>query len=507
MLAILVIAGIAYFAYLKVQTWQDNKVSAYSLPWFAPYVDVTAEPQYKFTKIGDNPNTNFVLAFIVAANKNPCQPTWGGAYDLQQAGTELDLDRRIARLRQLGGDIAISFGGAKNNELAETCTSESDLKTAYQAVITKYNVETLDFDLEGKALSNTEALKRRAATLAGLQKDLRAQQKNLAIWLTLPVTPNGLSDEGTTAVSIMLENGVDLAGVNIMTMDYGQALAPGQSLADASERALIETHRQLGILYDQAGIHLNSGSLWKKIGATPMLGQNDFTNEIYTVADAAKLNNYAQENGMLRLSMWSANRDIPCGDNYVNVSLVSDSCSGIKQNPTDFYNTLGKNFNGRLQESVSLVTTSDVKSNAEIEDNTDNSPYPIWNVANTYLGETKVVWHRNVYLAKWWTQGDLPDNPTLQNWQTPWELIGPVLPGEKAITQLTLPKGTYPEWSGTTQYDAGKIVLFNGLPYKAKWWTQGDSPGAASVNPNSSPWIALTQAQIKELLDKITAKL
>jgi chitinase len=328
---------------------------------------------------------------------------------------------------------------------------------------------------------------------------MRSENKNLAIWLTLPVSPAGLTEEGTNAVTIMLQNGVDLAGVNVMTMDYGQSRAQGQSMYDASERALIETHRQLGILYDQADTHLNSASLWKKIGATPMIGQNDIADEIFTLDDAVKLNKFAIDNGMVHLAMWSANRDIQCGDNYVNVNVVSDSCSGVKQEPMSYMNALRKDLNGRLHNSVSIQTSADIKS-TPVADDPKNSPYQIWSEQNVYLGGTKVVWHRNVYVAKWWTQGDLPDNPTLQSWQTPWQLLGPVLPGETTIDQPTLPKGMYPEWSGTTAYDAGRIVLFNGVPYKSKWWTQGDSPAAAGSNPTSSPWIALTQSQIKELL-------
>jgi chitinase len=107
-----------------------------------------------------------------------------------------------------------------------------------------------------------------------------------------------------------------------------------------------------------------------------------------------------------------------------------------------------------------------------------------------------------VYEAKWWTQGELPDNPVLQSWQTPWKLIGPVLPGEKPVENLTLPDGTYPNWSGTTQYNALDRVLFNGVPYKAKWWTQGDSPAASTSNPTSSPWVALTQEEVEEVLGR-----
>ncbi len=89
----------------------------------------------------------------------------------------------------------------------------------------------------------------------------------------------------------------------------------------------------------------------------------------------------------------------------------------------------------------------------------------------------KVVWQHYIYIAKWWTEGNVPNNPVLQSWQTPWTLIGPVLPGERPISQPTLPKGTYPAWSGTAVYQAGQRVIFQGVPYQAKWWNQGGSLG------------------------------
>src|SRR5690606_24650640 len=131
----------------------------------------------------------------------------------------------------------------------------------------------------------------------------------------------------------------------------------------------------------------------------------------------------------------------------------------------------------------------------------EKSPYQIWNEEGAFLEGTKVVWHGNVYEAKWWTQGDMPDNPVLQAWETPWQLIGPVLPNEKPIPQPTLPEGTYPAWSGTVEYETGQRVLYNGLPYQAKWWTMGDSPAGSTANADNSPWVPLTQTQIKKIIE------
>ena len=43
-------------------------------------------------------------------------------------------------------------------------------------------------------------------------------------------------------------------------------------------------------------------------------------------------------------------------------------------------------------------------------------------------------------------------------------------------------------------------MLFDGVPFEAKWWTQGDSPEASSASPDSSPWAPLTQDEIDAIL-------
>ena len=501
MLAVLIVAGVVAGSIFGTRQWRADQPVASRAPWFAGYVDVTATPTFAFEQMGASSSRDAVLSFIVSSPSDACTPSWGNAYTMNQASDSLDLDRRIARLQQQGGNIAVSFGGLANHELALGCTDPAQLKAAYQSVIDRYKVDTIDLDLEGTGLTNTAAGARRATAIAALQQARRASGKKLAVWVTLPVTPQGLSEDGTNAVAQLLAKGVDIAGVNAMTMDYGNSLPSGQSMLQGSESALTQTQRQLGILYQQAHIHLNSSSLWAKIGATPMIGQNDDASEIFTLADAQGLNKFAHAHGMGRVSMWSANRDISCGSNYVNTQVVSSSCSGVQQSSHAFANALGADFKGSLSLSAGVVTKPDAAS-VQKADNPATSPYQIWSQTGAYLEGTKVVWHHNVYQAKWWTQGDVPDDPVLQSYQTPWELVGPVLPGEKPISQPTLPAGTYPNWSGTTAFNTNDRVLFNGVPYQAKWWNQGQSPAAASSNPDASPWTPLTQAQINDVLNK-----
>jgi chitinase len=503
--AIVVTTGVVAGALSGWQLYSASADDSTAGSWFAGYVDVTATPTFAFETPATKAAKKVVLSFVVASSDGACTPSWGNAYSLDEASVSLDLDRRIARLQQQRGEVAVSFGGLKNQELAVTCTSVTQLAAAYEAVIDRYNLSTIDLDVEGTALDDSAANARRAEALAIVQKERRAENKPLAIWLTLPVTQAGLAQDGQAAVRATLAGKVDLAGVNAMTMDYGSSLTEGTSMLQASEDAVVAVQRQLGILYREQHITLNGGTLWSKIGATPMIGQNDDKGEIFSLAAATQFNTFLKSHGVGRVSAWSLNRDLTCGSNYTTLDVVSDSCSGIVQGSKRFSTILAAGFSGSVTADAKSVTTSETVDSTSLKDDPKTSPYPIWSKTSSYLEGTKIVWHHNVYLAKWWTQGDLPDNPVLNSWQTPWQLVGPVLKGEKPIVQPTVPAGTYPAWSGSAVYNTNDRVIFDGIPYQAKWWNQGDSPAAASSNPDSSPWTPLTVAQINALNAQLTS--
>src|SRR3954469_4981319 len=79
--------------------------------WSVPYVDVTLTPSFQFQDPSANPARTVALAFVVADPQDDCAPSWGGYYSLEQAGSDLELDRRIEQLRSAGGDVMVSLGG------------------------------------------------------------------------------------------------------------------------------------------------------------------------------------------------------------------------------------------------------------------------------------------------------------------------------------------------------------------------------------------------------------
>ncbi len=459
--------------------------------WFGGYFDATAAHVSEVPSPASEDERTVLLSFVVAAAPDTCTPSWGAAYSLAEAGREIDLDRRVDRLRRDGAHVAVSFGGAINTELASACSSVTGLVSAYGAVIDRYDLTTIDLDVEFGNLSDTAAGERRAQAVAELQERRRSTGSDLQVWLTLPVAVDGLTAEGLVAVEQMLAAGVDLAGVNVMTMNYGVDLGR-RSLADVSIDALNATRDQLARLWDRHGILLPAEGAWAVLGATPMIGQNDVAAEVFTLADADRLNAFAHEKGLKRMSMWSLNRDRTCGPNYPNLTVVSDACSGVDQGSATFAAALSKGF---ADESAAPAPV--LPSRAPVPDDPKTAPYPLWNPTSGYSAGVRVVWHGYVYQAKWWTSGGVqPDDPTMAQDQTPWVLVGPVMPDDEPFALPTVPPGTYSDWSADAVYEKGMRVVFEGTPYQAKWWTRGDLPTEGITDHDRSPWELLDEGTV-----------
>ncbi len=492
-----VVAALGTGAWYRYSVWNDQRqASTFGEPWFGEYVDVTATPLYHFESGQQETLRHAVLAFVVAKDSSSCSPYWGAAYSLDEASMQLDLDRRIERLRSQGRDIVVSFGGQANTDLGDACSSTQALVDAYSQVVHRYKVNTIDLDIEGEALSNPAAIMRRAEAVHTLQRQASDGSSQLAVWLTLPVSPSGLTEEGLDVVRAFLDEGVDITGVNAMTMNFGTS----DSLMQTSVESLKNLHEQLQSLYRESGSPLGDTTIWRKIGATPMIGQNDIASEVFTLDDGIGLNNFAQEAGIGRMSMWSINRDRTCGPNYPDVAVVSDSCSGIEQGDQTFVELLAEGFKGSPGSDVREESPSEPTSLPSDDPNT--SPYPIWSEESAFLAGNKVVWHGNVYQAKWWTQGDVPDDPVAAEWETPWVLIGPVLDGESPVEDIPVPEGLVPAWDSTVAYKGGEYALLNGTVYRARWWTQGESPDASFSNPGSSPWTPLDAQELLNLIEE-----
>ncbi|HVX61702.1 MAG TPA: cellulose binding domain-containing protein [Pirellulales bacterium] len=300
--------------------------------FYAPYVDITLWPTYDLVSAAQNGNVKyFSLAFITADSNN--KPAWGGyaQYEVNGGDFDMALRQQVANLRAAGGDVMASFGGAANQEMAEVITDVPQLTAAYQTVVSAYNLTHLDFDIEGAAVGDHASIDRRSQALAALQQNAAAEGKNLEIWFTLPVLPSGLTADGLYVLQSALKYGVQISGVNIMTMDYGEGAAPNPQghMGDYAIDAANSLFTQLKGLY---GSSKTDAELWQMIGITPMIGVNDDTNEVFDLAAAQEIVDFAQQKGISRISIWSLNRDTA----GTAKSYVDNTSSSITQNAFDF---------------------------------------------------------------------------------------------------------------------------------------------------------------------------
>jgi biotin operon repressor/chitodextrinase len=256
---------------------------------------------------------------------------------------------------------------------------------------------------------------------------------------------------------------------------------------DVEESALDATHAQLTTLYPEYGIHLKSQQIWQRLGATVMIGQNDIRDEDFTVSDASGLMSFVAANHLGRVSMWSLNRDSQCGSSFAEDGILSNTCSGTAESSMQFTSV----FSSLGGDATATSGNGDVQP-AVADTNAADAPYPIWNATADYPLGYKVVEDGEIYEAKWYNSGDDPAAQVQYAYQTPWELLGPVLPGDHA-PQITTPSGDadLSAWSLNTLYQAGDKVLYQGLPYEARWSNQGTEPATAETDPGGSPWEAL----------------
>lgn len=456
-------------------------VAAVGDPVFSPYVDVTATPSYEFQTPHDQYGRDVTLSFVVAAAATACEPSWGGAYSLAQADESLSLDRRIAQLRATGGQARVSFGGQAGTELAAACTDATALEKAYLAVVERYDLASIDLDVEGAGLADVATTARRATALATLQA-----ARPVAVWLTLPSTPVGLTDQGIAQLDALLGAGVDVAGVNAMAFDFGASKDAGTGTVDAITADLGAVQAQVRAAWSRAGSSIDDDQAWEHVGVTVMIGQSDVGSERLTIADAGAVNAFARTVGLGQVSMWSLNRDATCGYPLPDVlEVVQTSCSGIDQKGQSFAATLGDGLAG-VARPVPSVSATAATASPTAADDPATSPFPVWDPLTVYVGGTKVVWRHQVYQAGFYSTGIAPDTVASVGAGSPWKLLGPVLPGDRPAPAPSVAVGTYPQWDGATAYVAGERVQVGTVPYAARFWTKGDRPGVPMVG--GSPW-------------------
>lgn len=309
----------------QIITSPDNKTkSGWPVRLSAPYIDMSSyvAPTSAYSingapdlgKLSDESGFKyFNLGFIQPDSKKPLEDDgtirwgWGGYYSLSENGEDISqykgITSSLEKLRERGGDFAISIGGQLGDAPWKVTQSQSSLEKFYLDVIETYKLKRLDLDIEE---SNQDAGQNSANA-----KAIKAVQDKtkVEITLTIPIMPNGWEDKQIKIIEAYIDAGVDISVINSMTMCYGTGVNSDEDYGSASVRAIGNAFNQIKSIYSNRGIELTDDQAYLKMGATISIGYESDLYPIFTLDMANKVVNDATDKNYGLVSMWSMNRD------------------------------------------------------------------------------------------------------------------------------------------------------------------------------------------------------
>jgi chitinase len=246
---------------------------------------------------------HFNLGFIQSqggVSGSTIQWAWGGYSGLSEStndGWQYEgIKANILNVRDAGGDICASFGGAAGTAFWQTSTDVDILANTYSEIVNGYGLTRVDFDIDGSGMVV-------AAQSANAQAIKRVQDETgVQVTLTVPVAPSGILDNAKETITAYKNAGVKISVVNLMTMCYGQSNA---DYADLSIQAVDNTAAQLVEL----GLASAKADAYKLLGTCPSIGYESPSNPFFTVEWMDRQVAHAKQNKLAMVSFWDMNRD------------------------------------------------------------------------------------------------------------------------------------------------------------------------------------------------------
>ena len=363
--------------------------SAWPAHVFAPYVDTGLSNTTLTTVAADYGTKYFTLAFV---NGSGCQ--WSLP---NQSGWQ----SQISSLQSEGGDVSISFGGytadTDATDLGAACSSASAMATQVESVVTALGVTHLDFDIESNELTDSADYTRTAQALAQVRSWASSTGRSLSISYTIPVLSSGFTSPGISVLDAAVANGFRPDVVNIMTMDYGSS---GTEMGTAADQALDASASQLTSVFG-----VSSGSAYAMLGNTPMIGQNDSSGEIFTLADASTVESYAAQKGIAMLSFWSEGRD---NGGCPGQTSASSTCSGLSQNSGAFTQAFQSFTGGTSTSTGSASPTPTATASSTPTSGGGGSCATAWSNSTAYTSGNEVSYNGQNWTANQWNYNEVP---------------------------------------------------------------------------------------------------
>ncbi|MGL4851000.1 MAG: immunoglobulin-like domain-containing protein, partial [Clostridium sp.] len=261
----------------------------------------------------------FNLGFIQSTGKGiqNGKVDWGwGGYSVLSENNKNDsqyvgIKNSIKGLRDMGGDVTISFGGLNGVPFWQVTQDVDVLYNTYLDIVEGYGLTRLDLDIE-EGGQDKEKNRANAKAIKKLQ-----EKTGVDVVLTLPVLPDGLTSVQLNVLEVYLAEGVDVECVNIMTMCYGNStLKPGENYGTASLRAVDSTMVQVKDYYKKfANKDITTEEAYLKLGTTPSIGFEGSAHPTFTTDWTQLVVDHAIEKKIGMTSCWSINRDAKLDNN------------------------------------------------------------------------------------------------------------------------------------------------------------------------------------------------
>lgn len=251
-------------------------------------------------------NTTLTWAFAAGA----CgYETWDGISGSSFAAAN------VPAFVNAGKKYIVSTGGAGQKF---TCSSDADFATFIRRYYSA-NLVGIDFDIEyTQTASEISSLVQRAVNAQSSYPGLRF---SFTIATLGGNRANSLNSQGAAVVQAVKASGLRNYTINLMAMDYGSNSAGNCTL---KSNGLCD----MGISANQAAINLHNyyGIPYANIELTPLIGENDIIDEIFTIADANTMANFVKQNGLAGVHFWAFDRDVDCPFNPAGSPAT---CNGV----------------------------------------------------------------------------------------------------------------------------------------------------------------------------------
>lgn len=483
-------------------------------------------------------NLGFVQPVAQQIVDGKVQWGWGGYSVLNEKNADntqyQGIKQSIREIRELGGDVTISLGGANGAAFWEVTQDTDTLFHTYMELVQGYGLTRFDLDIEGGAQN-------KAQNIANAQAIKKLQDATgVDIVLTLPVLPSGLTSVQLDVLEVYLSAGVDVKVVNIMTMNYGSGtLQPGENYGSASLRAVDSTKNQVKQYYKQfANIDLTDQEAYGIIGTTPSIGFESNNHPIFTTEWSQLVVDHAIEKGLAMTSFWSMNRDAMLENNsgvtaqyqftdifkaFGNGSTPPVISKPVIHGATDKTIFVGEQFDPREGVTATDKLDGDLTDRIMIEGAVDSSAPGTYKLVYTVENSQglQAVVERTITVAEKMNHkpvihgatdktvlvgehfdpkegvtatdeedGDLTDRIVIEGTvdsSTPgtYKLMYTVEDNQglqaSAERNITVLDGLADTYDPTKIYYQGDTVIYKGEKYTAKWWVQGQAPDSSQA--------------------------